>query len=122
MYLVGAPHANKTEARRLLEACIHREERLVTDAEVLQEILHRYAALSRHDAIQSAFDAVLGVVDDVFPVELDDVVHAKTVLLRNERLSARDALHVAVMQRRDVTRILTFDVAFDAVPGILRVA
>jgi predicted nucleic acid-binding protein len=122
MYLVGAPHANKTEARRLLEACIHREERLVTDAEVLQEILHRYAAIERRDAIQPAFDAVLGVIDEVFAVELEDVERAKTVLLRNERLSARDALHVAVMERRRVTSILTFDAAFDDVPGIRRVA
>jgi predicted nucleic acid-binding protein len=122
MYLVGAAHANNAEARRLLEACIHREERLVTDAEVLQEILHRYAAIERRDAIQPAFDAVLGVIDEVFPVELEDVERAKTVLLRNERLSARDALHVAVMERRRVTSILTFDAAFDQVPGLRRVA
>jgi hypothetical protein len=33
----------------------------VTDAEVLQEILHRYVAIDRRDAIQPAFDALLGV-------------------------------------------------------------
>ena len=121
MYLVGAPHPNKVEARRLLEACIHREERLVTDAEVLQEILHRYAAIRRLDAIQPAFDAVLGVIDDVLPVELADVERAKSVLLGNDRLSARDALHVAVMERHRIARILTFDAAFDEVPGVRRV-
>jgi hypothetical protein len=122
MYLVGASHPNKTEARRLLEACIHGEERLVTDAEVLQEILHRYGAIRRPDAIQPAFDAVLGVIDEVFPVELADVERAKTIVLRNDGLSARDALHVAVMERRRVSRILTFDVAFDAVAGMRRVS
>jgi hypothetical protein len=120
MYLVGAPHANKVEARRLLETCIHREARLVTDAEVLQEILHRYVAIRRRDAIQPAFDALLGVVDDVFAVECADVERAKTVVLGNERLSARDALHVAVMEREGVKRILTFDAAFDDVPGVRR--
>jgi hypothetical protein len=89
MYLVRAAHANKTEARRLLEGCFHREERLVTDAEIFQEILHRYAAIQRRDAIQPAFEAVLGVIDEVFPVELEDIERAKTVLLRNEWLSAR---------------------------------
>lgn len=122
MYLVGAPHANKTEARRLLEACIHQGERMVTDAEVLQEILHRYAAIGRCDAIQPAFEAVLGVVDEVFAIELADVERAKTILLRNDRLSARDAMHVAVMERRRVTRILTFDMAFDEVAGVRRVS
>ena len=93
MYLVGASHPNKSEARRLLEGCIHRAERLVTDAEVLQEILHRYGAIGRRDAIAAAFDALLGVVDEVFSVERPDVERAKTVMLHNERLSARDALH-----------------------------
>ena len=32
---------------------------LLTDAEVLQEILHRYVAINRRDAIQPAFDALL---------------------------------------------------------------
>ena len=122
MYLVGAPHANKTEARRLLEGCIHREERLVTDAEVLQEILHRYVAIRRRDAIQPAFDALLGVVDEVFTIEHADVERAKTVVLGNDRLSARDALHVAVMERRRVKRLLSFDAAFDDVPGLARVS
>jgi predicted nucleic acid-binding protein len=121
MYLIGAPHANKAEARRLLEWSVHREERLVTDVEVLQEILHRYVAIRRRDAIQPAFDAILGVVDEVFPVELDDVDRAKSVVLGNDRLSARDALHVAVMERRGVERILTFDAGFDDVPGVRRV-
>jgi len=38
---------------------------LVTNAEVLQEILHRYVAMNRRDAIQPAFDALTGVVDEV---------------------------------------------------------
>jgi predicted nucleic acid-binding protein len=114
----GCAAREKSEPRRLLEACIQREERLVTDAEVLREIPHRCAALRRRDAIQPAFDAVLGVIHEIFPVELEDVEHAKTMLPRNERLSARGALHVAVMERRKVTWILTFDEA----RGVLRVA
>jgi predicted nucleic acid-binding protein len=54
MYLVGSPHPHKTDAQRLLERCIASRERLVTDAEVLQEILHRYVAIGRRDAIQPA--------------------------------------------------------------------
>ena len=42
MYLVGAPHPHKSDAQRWLEKLVSDRERLVTDAEVLQEILHRY--------------------------------------------------------------------------------
>jgi hypothetical protein len=52
MYLVGRPHRHKAEAQVLLEAAIAANERLVTSAEVLQEILHRYVAIRRRDAIQ----------------------------------------------------------------------
>jgi len=61
MYLVGGPHPNKVTAQRMLERCIADGERLVTDAEVLQEILHRYVAIHRRDAIQPALDAALGM-------------------------------------------------------------
>ena len=58
MYLVGAPHPHKTDSQRLLERAIADGERLVSDAEVLQEILHGYVAINRRDAIQPAFDAL----------------------------------------------------------------
>ena len=122
MYLVGAPHPNKDAARSALERIIQRGERMVTSAEVMQEILHRYGALKRPDAIQPAFDALLGVVDEVFPVEAEDVQRARDVMMGLGKLSARDALHVAVMKRRGITRVLSFDAGFDAVGWVERVA
>lgn len=122
MYLIGAAHPNKTLARQSLEQCIAAGERLVTDAEVLQEILHRYVAIERRAALQPAFDALLGVVDDVFAIERVDVEEAKLLLLTAEELSARDALHVAVMRRHGISRIMSFDRGFDGVPGVVRVS
>lgn len=120
MYLVGAEHPHKAGAHSLLDDLIAREERLVTDVEVLQEILHRYSAIGRPDAIQPAFDAVLDLVDDVFPIGLEEVEEAKRVVLGSYGLSARDAIHVAVMQTRDIRRIASFDSGFDRFPGIER--
>ena len=122
MYLVGAAHPNKDTARALLERCITRGERLVTDAEVLQEILHRYHAIRRPDAIQPAFDAVLGVVDTVHPIEREDVEQAKTLMLGVTPISARDAVHLAVMRRHGVSRVMSFDTGFDQVGWVERIA
>lgn len=69
MYLVGASHPHKVDAQRLLEESIARRQRLVTSAEVLREILHRYVAIDRRDAVQPAMDVLLRVVDDVLPIE-----------------------------------------------------
>ena len=121
MYLIGAPHPHKSDAQKLLEKCIAEGERLVTDAEVLQEILHRYVAIERRDAIQPAFDALLGVVDEVFPVDVSAAERAKKIVLGNKRLSSRNAVHLAVMEQQGVERIMSFDAGFDGFPGIKRV-
>ncbi len=120
MYLVGGPHPHKTDARQLVEAALSAGERLVTDAEVLQEILRRYAAIDRREAIQPAFDALLGIVDEVFPISASDIERAKNIVLGHRRLSARGALHAAVMEREEIERIMTFDAGFDALPSVSR--
>ncbi len=120
MYLVGAPHPHKTDSQRLLERAIADGERLVSDAEVLQEILHRYVSINRRDAIQPALDAQQRVVDEIFSITPTDVERAKTIVLGHASLSARNALHVATMERNRVTRIMSFDEGFDRYPGLER--
>jgi len=108
MYLIGAAHPHKSDAQRLLEKLVSDRQRLVTDAEVLQEILHRYVAIARRDAIQPAFDALLGIVDQVLPVD--------------RAVAERDAVHLAVMEQHGIEQILTFDSGFDGFPGIRRLS
>ncbi|HEX6198620.1 MAG TPA: type II toxin-antitoxin system VapC family toxin, partial [Thermoanaerobaculia bacterium] len=104
MYIVGRDHPWKLPAQRALERAATRHERLVTDAEVYQEILHRYTAIDRRDAIPPAFDLLDRVVDEVFPIEEPDVRRAKDLLLATRAISARDALHAAVMEHHEVHR------------------
>jgi uncharacterized protein len=122
MYLIGASHPHKADAQRLLERLVANRERLVTDAEVLQEILHRYVAINRRDAIQPAFDALLHIVDEVIAVDGAIVERAKEIILGYSRLSARDAVHLAIMERNGIEQILSFDSGFDLFPGIRRLA
>ena len=121
MYLVGAAHPNKVDAQRRLEQLVSDRVRLVTDAEVMNEILHRYVALERRGYVQAAFDALLGVVDEVLPVDRAAVEGAKQVALQYPGLSVRVAMHVAVMQRHGIEQVLSFDPGFERVPRILRV-
>jgi uncharacterized protein len=120
MCLVGGHHPHKTDARRLLEKLIGDRQRLVTDAEVLQEILHRYVAINRRDAIQPAFDALLGIIDQVLAVDRTVIERAKQIVLEYRRLSARDAVHLSVMDQNGIEQILSFDSGFDSFPGIAR--
>lgn len=122
MYLIGAPHPHKSDAQRLLEKLVSDRQRLVTDAEVLQEILRRYVAINRRDAIQPAFDALLGVADQVLPVDRSVAERAKGIVLGRRHMSARDAVHLAIIEQHGIEQILTFDSGFDGFPGITRLA
>lgn len=122
MYLIGADQVLQHRARMQVEEAIAEGEVLCTDAEVLQEILHRYVAIRRPEFIDPAFETLLGVVDVVYPIEREDVERGRRIVRTTGRLSARDALHIAVMQRHDVDRVMSFDTGFDGIPGIERLA
>jgi hypothetical protein len=121
MYLIGAPHPHKSDAQILLEKLVAAGQRLVTDAEVLQEILHRYTGIHRREAIRPALHVTLNIVDDVFPIEKTDVMRASEIVQERALLSARDAVHVAIMERHGIRSILSFDADFDRWPGLKRI-
>lgn len=120
MYLIGGAHPKKAEAQIVIERLIASGERLVTDAEVLQEILHRYTSIQRRDAIGPAMQVTLEIVDEVYPVERVDVLRASEIVGALQLLSARDALHAAIMERHRVSTIFSFDSDFDRWPGLRR--
>jgi predicted nucleic acid-binding protein len=120
MYLIGAPHPHKDDAKLLLENVVLSGQHLVTDAEVLQEILHRYAAIGKREAIQPAFEVVRNIVDEVFAIEERDVLRAGDIMEDQVSMSARDAIHIAVMERHGIETILSFDADFDRWPGVKR--
>ncbi|MCY4583436.1 MAG: type II toxin-antitoxin system VapC family toxin [Chloroflexi bacterium] len=121
MYLVGAAHPNKDRAVELLMELSAEGERFVTDIEVYQEILHRYASIRRFDLIDDAFQALDEVVEEVLPFGVHEVRTARSLVAEVPNLSARDAVHVAVMRTAGLTRIMSFDRTFDACDGIDRI-
>ncbi len=121
MYIIGKDHPRKVESQRLVERLASERRRLVTSSEVYQEILHRYIAANRRGEIELAFHALSSVVDNVFSVREEDVFAAKDLTHAHQQLSARDALHAAVMRRNGVRQILSFDRGFDLLPDLVRI-
>lgn len=116
MYLVGASHPNRGRAVAFLRESP--EEDFVTSAEVYQEVLHRYAAVNRREAVDDAFTLLDNMTARVFDVTRADVDVAKKRMAVHPGLSARDCLHLAVMASHRVSRIMSFDRAFAGVPGV----
>jgi predicted nucleic acid-binding protein len=120
MYLIGRDHPHKVDAQSILERLAGERRQLVTSSEVFQEILHRFISTDRRDKIELAFETLQAIADQVLAVESADVFAAKDLIHAHPKLSARDAIHIAVMRRRQIKEILSFDRGFDTVAGITR--
>ena len=70
--------------------------------------------VARIATLDAALALVAARVHDVWPVEPDDVAHARALMDRNRSLGARDLLHLACCQRRGVRGIQTYDRALAA--------
>lgn len=92
----------------------------VTNAEVLQEILHRYVSQRRTADVRAILDAAVDLCTEVIPVTARHTARALELLLEHPRLAARDAIHVATMEERGVRTLLSVDQDFDGVPGVDR--
>lgn len=122
LYALGAEGPHREGCRLLLSAVGEGRLGGVTDAEVLQEVLHvRKRRFSSGDAA-SAVEAAATLVREVLPVAGEDVVRAGRLLLRHQRLSVRDALHAAVMEAHDIHLIVSLDADFDQVPTLRRLS
>ena len=111
MYLVGRSHPNRDSVEAFLRK--HPNETFVTSAEVFQEVIHRYVAIDRRTAIDDCFALLDELASQVFPVTRMEVERARQISHQQRRLSGRDCLHIAVMERYDVEHILTYDEDFD---------
>ena len=122
MYIVGNPHPNKERAINLTGELVQSGEHLITSVEVYQEILHRYTSIRRPQSIDDAFEVIDGLVEEVLPYGMPEVREARRLLAAVPSISARDALHVAVMRAASCSRVLSFDAGFDNCPSIMRVS
>jgi predicted nucleic acid-binding protein len=82
--------------------------------------IRRRAGTQYTNHLGDCFRLLDSIVRQVFSIERADVEQAAEIAGLQRRLSARDALHLAVMRRHGVERVLTLDEGFDLWPGIER--
>jgi predicted nucleic acid-binding protein len=121
MYVAGRDHPSREPARRFLERVQAGEVEACTSTEVLQEILYRYSGLGRLDLARQVYELFVQVCPVVLPVTLADTDRAKNLLTGITGVSARDAVHAAVMINNDLRQIATFDAGFDRFGDLERV-
>jgi len=121
IYAAGRPHPLKEPCSQLLLLAAEYPQAFVTDAEVLQELLHRYLALRLWPQGRDAFQWFSVLMQNrIESIRATDVEHAADLADAYPELGGRDLLHTAVMQRLGVCRIVSADRGFDRIPAVTR--
>jgi predicted nucleic acid-binding protein len=121
MYAAGAEHPNKAPSLAWLERVARDEIEATVDAEVLQEILHRYRAIGRWQEGRIVYDMARRIIPLVIPVTSEILDRARALLDDHSVLLARDALHAAVVETQGLEAICSYDQDFDRIQGIQRI-
>lgn len=121
MYAIGKDHPFKNPCRAYLEKIKSGELTVVTNTEVMQEILHRYFSIGMPEIAQVALSAVKTFCNKIYPIGLPDVDKAHLLLKEFSSINARDAIHAATMLNNDVEKILSTDAHFDVIRKIKRI-
>jgi hypothetical protein len=109
IYAVGRPHPLKTDAQNFFIDSGKKGKRLVTSAEVLQELLHVYLPVERMATLDAAMVLATQGVDHVIGIDSAAVLHARNLVDNFPGLTARDLLHLSVCQLHNIKDLKTFD-------------
>lgn len=109
VYAVGKPHPLRAEAQLFFTESSRNGKRLVTSAEVLQELLHVYIPVGRIVTLDAALDLATKGVDQIIAITVDTVIQARHLAEAHPGLTARDLLHLSVCQIHKIHEIKSFD-------------
>jgi predicted nucleic acid-binding protein len=121
IYASGRAHPLREPCRLIIRLIYEQPDSFATDAEVLQELLHRYLALNRwlegRERFVNFAELMRGRVEPIYAL---DVEEAARLAGQVQGIAARDLLHVAVMRRLGIDRVVSADRDYDRIDGVTR--
>ena len=121
MYAAGRESPQRLPCQRFLEKTIAGEgPAACTDAEVLQEILHRYRALKVPEIGFRLFDSVFQLGIPILSVTDRSLREARRLLEDHLNLSTRDGIHLGVMREHGIEDVLSYDRGLSQVSWVKR--
>ncbi len=121
IYAAGGEHPYRDPCVRIIRAIVNNPAHFMTDAEVLQELMHHYRRTNRWTIgreIYRRFEILLqGRVEPTYP---QDVNQAAGMADQGYQSSSRDLVHVSVMRRCGANLCISADTDFDRIPGVRR--
>ena len=121
MYAAGRESTQRLPCQRFLERTVAAGGAAAcTNAEVLQEILHRYRSLKVPQTGFQLFDAVVHLGIPILAVTDRSIREARILLESYPSLSTRDGIHLGVMREHGIEEVLSYDRGLSQVPWVKR--
>ena len=121
IYAAGRDHRYKEPCARIIRVIADNPTHFITDAEVLQELMHHYLRTNRWTVgreIFRRFETLLrGRIEPTYP---EDVREAARLADQSLQSNSRDLVHASVMRRYGTSLVISTDTDFDRIPGVRR--
>ena len=121
IYAAGRDHPSKEPCARIIRAIASNSTQYVSDAEVLQELIHHYLRTNRWAVgreILRRFETLLrGHIEPIYP---QDVFDASRLADQVPHASSRNLVHAAVVHRLGINLVISTDSDFERIPNVQR--
>ena len=128
MYAAGKKHPYKSACAEIIsgiaDGSFHRNVGVpVTDTEVFQEILYRYALAGKWETGVLVCKHLLELGLEILAVDSNEVekMVALAEAYKEKAISPRDLVHVSVMINHGIKKIVSVDSHFDLIHEVIRV-
>lgn len=122
MYAAGGEHPCRASCAWVMEEIAAGRLEAAIDTGIIQEVLYRYGALRHWQIGASIARELMAIVSRIYPVREEDVRSAVELLAEYgpRGVTARDAIHVAIMRSQGLSQIISTDAHFDQFKSVIR--
>ena len=128
MYAAGKKHPHKRACAEIIsgiaDGSFHRNVGIpVTDTAVFQEILYRYSLMGKWETGILICKHLLELGLQILPIDSDGVekMIALAEVYKEKGIHPRDLVHVSVMIKHGIRKIVSVDSHFDLIDEVIRV-
>ena len=120
IYAEGREHFYREPCRAIMDRVKTRPGEYAVDTEALQEILYVYSNRGETARGINAVEDLLNLRPVIIPITVAEITATMRLMHGTPALSARDAIHAAVVVVHGLEGIISTDRGFDRIPGIRR--
>ena len=121
VYAAGRDHQYKGPCARIIRVIASSPAHFITDAEVLQELMHHFLRTNRWTEGREVFrrfeNLLQGRIEPTYP---EDVRQAARMADGGHQSKSRDLVHASVMRRYGTNLCISADTDFNRIPGVRR--